>query len=100
VGQSGDDDLIEVADDRVERLRLIRWLRRQLSFDVAGFGPRHHRPCRHVGAVVGDPVDDLVPGRAEFFGCHSGDSTANVFSAKLALGRTIVFIHGLPDYTD
>jgi hypothetical protein len=44
--------------------------------------------ARHQRAIdvraVGDPVDDLVAGRAKFFWCHPSDSMAIVFTVKLA----------------
>ena len=42
----------------------------QLRFDFARRGAGHHRQLADARAVVGDPVDQLVPGLAKFFRGH------------------------------
>jgi hypothetical protein len=64
------DQRIEVADNRLERFRVLRRGRGQLSFDVAWLGLRHDRMYAGVGAVIGNPVDQPMASSAKFFRCH------------------------------
>ena len=70
VGQARHDELIEVGEQRVERLARLRGLGRQGAAYVAGRHPGEDRQVVQAGPVVGDPVDGCMALAAELLGTH------------------------------
>ena len=70
VHQAGHDDAVDVGEHGGERLGLGRGVLRQLAHDVAGLHVGRHRPLLDRLDVVGDPVDESVPGVAELLRRH------------------------------
>jgi hypothetical protein len=66
----GDDEPIDVGEDRRERLRPEGWYRREPGRDRPWLHPREDRPLLDGREVVGDPVDDLVGGNTEGLRVH------------------------------
>ena len=83
VRESGHDHGVEIAKHRVERLRPIGWRRRQLPPNFARRRLRHHRPARHIRAIVGDPVDQLVAAFAEFVRSHTSGAMSLSYDMKV-----------------
>ncbi len=65
VRDAGQEDLVEVAQHRLERLALLRRRDRQPRADLAGLDLREHRQLADALEVVGGPVDGPVPVVAE-----------------------------------
>ena len=70
VRQSGQDDPIQVLEDRGEVLGLFGRRSRKLGLDLARLGASHHGFLNHVSTVISNPVDELMSDPAEFFGSH------------------------------
>ena len=68
------DQRIEIAADGGEVLGFLRRRRGQCVAQCSGRGARHHGEfaARDALTIVRDPVDELVPGAAEFLGSHGG----------------------------
>ena len=85
--QARHDDALHVGEDGIEALGLKRRLRRQLRLDVAGLHAGHHRQRGDAGAVVRDPVDQLMAEFPELFGRHARFPTPVRRGAAPASGR-------------
>ncbi len=72
MGQAGHDQLVDIVEDRGERLALAGGLSGQGGLEIAGFDLGHDRALTDGLAVVGDQVDQLVAVLAELFGGHLG----------------------------
>ena len=70
VGEAGQDEGVEVGEDVAEGLGLLGWGGGELRGDVAGLDLGHDGTVGEVGAVVGEPVDELMAVRTELFGGH------------------------------
>ena len=66
VRKPGDDQLVEIAEDGVERFRLQRRLFRQRRPQRAGRVGRHDRPLGDGAAIIRDPVDQLMADATKF----------------------------------
>ena len=65
VGDAGQDDPLEVREDRVELFALLRGARRERAANLAGPNAREDRKPFGVVEVIGDPVGDAVGLRTE-----------------------------------
>jgi hypothetical protein len=72
VGDAGQDDLVEVAEQRGEPVAGLGRRRRQRPPHVPGGERAHHRPRLDPGAVAGDPVDEGVAEPDELVVAHGG----------------------------
>ena len=64
------DNIGRVYTDHPQHMTLARRMARKLS-QYHWYHPlRHDDDGVEGGAVIGDPVDQCVPGLAKFFGCH------------------------------
>ena len=70
VGDAGDDQVAEIGEDGVHGLALFRACGRQGIDELAGLDVGQNGKIADVAKVVGDPIDDLVSGGAEFVGRH------------------------------
>ena len=70
VGDAGKDEALDVAENLVERLALLRRMLREPRADLAGLNAREHREAFDAGIVIGNPVHDRVALAAEFVGGH------------------------------
>ena len=70
VRDAGQDDLVEVADDVLERLAGLRSALRQGRRYLAGLHLGQDRQRLHPLLVVGDPIDQLMATAAELLGGH------------------------------
>src|SRR5579864_9761674 len=70
VRDAGEDEVLDVAEDRVEGLALLRPSRRQLGAELAGLRLGEDGEGFDFAVVVGDPVDDGVAVTAELAGGH------------------------------
>jgi hypothetical protein len=68
----GGDDAVEGAEQRLERLRVLREEVRQPCANLTGDDLGAHRAVRQPGAVRGDPVHDGVAQPAELVGVQIG----------------------------
>ena len=68
----GGDDAVEGAEQRLERLRVLREQVRQPRANLTGDDLGAHRAVRQPGAVRGHPVDDGVAQPAELVGIQIG----------------------------
>ena len=68
----GGDDAVEGAEQRLERLRVLREQVRQPRANLTGDDLGTHRAVRQPGAVRGHPVDDGVAQPAELVGIEIG----------------------------
>ncbi len=73
---AGHDVLVEVLEDRVERLAGFRRVRWQRAHEIPGLHLREHRKTLGSGEVVGQPVDDAVAFAAEGLGIHVAEGVA------------------------
>ena len=60
VGDTGEQDRVEVAQHGREALALLGWVSRQGGPDLAGLDRREHRKGLEALVVLGDPFDGLV----------------------------------------
>ncbi len=75
---SRQNDLVEIAENRVERFALLRRLVGQAASNLARLDLREHGQLLDAFHVVSDPVDDFAAVAAEFVRGHDG-----VFLASL-----------------
>ena len=75
LGHARDDDRVEVGEEAGEGFGLLGCVLWQLAGHLARAHLRLHRPLRNPGAVVRDPVDQLVPGGTELLRSHSPQAT-------------------------
>ena len=61
----GDDQLLEIPEDRLQRFALFGARRRQSIDQLAGLGFRRDGIAARIGEIVGNPVDGVVGGAAE-----------------------------------
>src|SRR5215510_3954087 len=64
------EDLLQVAEDRLEALGPLGRRARQLTLDLAGCGVGHHRAVGQCRPVIGDPVDQPVAEGTELVRGH------------------------------
>jgi hypothetical protein len=72
VREAGQDDPVEVGEDRLEALGRLGRRGAQPGAYGARLDAGHDGVLGGPGAVVGDPVDDLVAEAAELLGVHRG----------------------------
>ena len=60
VGEGGNEHALEVGEDGLERLAVLRRVTGQCGHDVARRHAWEHRVALGVGKVVGDPLDQRV----------------------------------------
>jgi hypothetical protein len=60
VREAGDEDPLEVGEDPLERLALLRRSRRQRRADVAGADAGEDRIARRIVEVIRDPVGETM----------------------------------------
>ena len=65
VGDAGQDDPLEVREDRVEVFPVLGGMRGKRVANLAGARARQHRKALGVFEVVGDPVGEAMGLRAE-----------------------------------
>ena len=65
VGKPRHDHLVELGQQRAERLRALRRRSGKLSPHLAGTDGFTHRPLPQTGQVVGNPVHERMPVRSE-----------------------------------
>ncbi len=70
VCERGDDQSIDVGENRFHRLAFFRRRCRELCLQFARLNLREHRQVFNVLEITRDPVDDLMTEPAEFFGRH------------------------------
>ena len=75
LGHARDDDGVEVGEEAGEGFGLLGRVLRQLAGHLTRAHLRLHRQLRNPGAVVRDPVDQLVPGGTELLRSHSPQAT-------------------------
>jgi hypothetical protein len=70
VRDAREDHPLEVAEDLLERLPLLRGALGQRRADLARLDPREHRVALAVFQVIRDPLDETVPFATEFGAVH------------------------------
>ena len=75
LGHARDDDGVEVGEEAGEGFGLLGGSGWQLARHLTRAYLRLHRQLRNAGAVVRDPVDQLVPGGTELLRSHSPQAT-------------------------
>ena len=66
------DDFVDIAEDRRERLALLRRPVGQAAANFSRLDLREHGQLLDLLHVVGDPVDDFAAVAAEFVRGHDG----------------------------
>ena len=69
VGDAGQDDPLEVREDRVELFALLRGVCRERAANLTGANAREDRKQFRVVEVIGDPVGDAVGLSAKVLQC-------------------------------
>ena len=70
MGDAGQNNFVDVAEDRVEGLALAGAARGQLRTNLARLDLGQHRVLLDVLLIVGDPLDQQVAPAAKFVGVH------------------------------
>ena len=70
LGHGGDDEALEIGQDRFHRFALFGTAGRQRVGEFAGLHGRQHGIAPGVLQKRGDPFDRLVAMAAEFVRCH------------------------------
>src|SRR4051812_24015605 len=68
--EAGQEDLLQIAEHRLEALGPLGGRARQLTLDLAGGGAGHHRAVCQCRPVIGNPVDQPVAVGAELVRRH------------------------------
>ena len=76
------DDLVDIAENRCERLALLRRPVGQAAANLSRLDLREHGQLLDLLHIVGDPVDDFAAVAAEFVRGHNVSRVAGVSSAR------------------
>ena len=71
--ERGNDQAIDVGQDRGHRFALLRGRGRQRCFQIAGFDLSQDREFANLFKVTRDPVDEFVAVPAKLCGGHVAD---------------------------
>src|SRR5690349_21833132 len=72
MSDSGKDARVEIFQNRLECLSLLRRMLGKRTLDIAGFHWRKHRQFRCAFQISGDPIQSRLSIPAKLFGCSLG----------------------------
>ena len=85
MSKSGNDEAIDVCDDRFHRFAVSGRNRRKLRLEITRLDCGQDRPIVDVGEIIGNPVDQIMPQATKVFRAHV---------AQLGRKRGLAIAHG------
>ena len=83
--ERGNDEAIDVCEDRFHRFAVSGGNGRKLCLEIARLDGSKDRPLVDVGEIIGNPVDQIMPQATKVFRAHV---------AQLGRKRGVRMIHG------